>query len=547
MHFILDFIALIKRHKPLFLTMALATVLFFYERTSYHFFQFHPETYLWIQGVTEGVSILICVLAFAITWHTFFLSKNHQNLFLGVAFLAVGILDAMHALSYYGMPDFITRNTVNKANFFWISSRLIGTFAYLSAAFVKPDSKDPDLRPLPLLVTMLTYVGLTFIAVIFLSEYLPAMYVPGTGPTPLMVRLEYLTVAAQAVTAVLFIRIYVKTKQEHYIYFIAALVISIFAEIFFTLHAGEYDTYSLLGHIYKVAMFLLIYQTLFTDSIKKPYMRLIETEGELRDYALRLEEKVEERTRALALKNAELEQFNRLKTDLLAICSHDMKSPIQGSLLTLELLEMEAEGPLTDDQRRSLDMLKKNENEMLSLVTNLLDLARREENALSLKTAPVEVRALVKGWQVNQALLSERRNIAFSVNFPSRYDDLVFDLDEFKLHQVLNNLMSNALKHTSDGGRITLDVDDAPEKGWLLFSLYNSGAPIAEEKLDVIFEKYVQADEKDAGTGLGLSICKMIVEMHGGRIWAEQAYDGNLFLFTLPPAPIKKEESSLAA
>jgi signal transduction histidine kinase len=547
MNSILESITLFKRHKALFLAMVLATVLFFYEWSSYHFVQFHPETYLWIQGVTEGVSILICLMAFVITWHTFFLSKNTQNLFLGIAFLAVGILDAMHALSYYGMPDFITLNTVNKANFFWISSRLIASLAFLAAAFIQPDSKDPDLRPLPLLVTMLSYVGLTFVAVIFFPQYLPAMYVTGTGPTVLMVRLEYLTIAAQAVTAILFIRIFLKTKQEHYLYFIAALNISIYAEIFFTLHYGEYDSYSLLGHIYKVAMFSLIYQMLFTDSIKKPYFKLMYTEDQLRNYALTLEEKVKERTQALVEKNAQLEQFNRLKTDLLAICSHDMKSPIQGSLFTLELLEMEADGPLTDEQRRSLDMLRKNEHEMLSLVTNLLDLARREENALKLKVAPVEVRTMVNGWQVKQALLSEKRNIDFSVNFKSKDDNPVFTLDEFKLNQVLNNLMSNALKHTAEGGRITLDVDDAKEQGWLLFSFFNTGIPISGEKLGMIFDKYAQAEEDESGTGLGLSICKMIVEMHGGRIWAEQAEDGNRFLFTLPPTPIKKEEPSLAA
>jgi hypothetical protein len=103
-------------------------------------------------------------------------------------------------------------------------------------------------------------------------------------------------------------------------------------------------------------MFYLIYQTIFTDSIKKPYWQLMEVKKQLRLNMYSLEKKVRERTRDLAAQKKELERLNRLKTDLLAVCSHDMKSPIQGTILMLDLLMMEA-GKLTAEQKKTLESI----------------------------------------------------------------------------------------------------------------------------------------------------------------------------------------------
>jgi two-component system sensor histidine kinase VicK len=112
---------------------------------------------------------------------------------------------------------------------------------------------------------------------------------------------------------------------------------------------------------------------------------------------------------------------------------------------------------------------------------------------------------------------------------------LIYEVDTFKINQVLNNLMSNAQKFTPDGGEIHLSAGRTLD-GLLGVSLFNSGPAIEKDKLIKIFDKYVQASDcPEAGsTGLGLNIAKTIIEMHGGRIWAESEEGrGTTFTFTL--------------
>ncbi len=111
-------------------------------------------------------------------------------------------------------------------------------------------------------------------------------------------------------------------------------------------------------------------------------------------------------------------------------------------------------------------------------------------------------------------------------------------MDALKITQVLNNLMSNALKFTPAGGEIVLSARKKLN-GHLRVSLFNSGAVINKKKLGTIFERYVQASdgpESKSGAGLGLNIAKTIIEMHGGKIWAKNlASKGSIFSFDIPP------------
>ena len=243
-------------------------------------------------------------------------------------------------------------------------------------------------------------------------------------------------------------------------------------------------------------------------------------------------------TKSVAEKNKELEKINGLKTEIMANCSHDMKSPVQATMFMLELLMMEQEGKLTKEQRETLESIRRNEEDIMSLITNLLDLARHEEGGMSLHKVKTDMRTLLAGWAERQQAITGRKGLAFRFAIEGCEGPLAYEVDTFKITQVLNNLMSNALSYTPTGGEIVLSASKKLN-GHLMVSLYNSGAVIKNEKLATIFERYVQASdgpESKSGAGLGLNIAKTIIEMHGGRIWAKNlARKGNIFSFDIPP------------
>ena len=261
---------------------------------------------------------------------------------------------------------------------------------------------------------------------------------------------------------------------------------------------------------------------------------------------------VRRKTKSLARKKQDLEKRNRQKTEVMAVCSHDMKSPLQTSMLLLENLLAGAEGRLTPGQRESLETVLKSEEEMLGLITNLLDLARREEDVMRVHPVPVDLRGLLEAWAGRQSVVAEKMGLRFASDISAGLaGGSVFMADSFKLHQALNNLASNAFKFTPEGGVVRFKAGLA-EDGWLSASIFNSGPAIPKESLSAIFEKYVQSNENfqqaHEGTGIGLDIAKTIIEMHGGRIWAQSSEgEGNTFFFTLPPGRRKEDKEPAAS
>jgi two-component system sensor histidine kinase KdpD len=235
-----------------------------------------------------------------------------------------------------------------------------------------------------------------------------------------------------------------------------------------------------------------------------------------------------------------LRATEKLQTALLNSISHDLRTPLASITGVLDSLRMD-EGFLDADTRRELVETAYGEAERLNrLVGNLLDMSRLESGTLRISLQPAEIQDLV-GAALN-ALTARLEGHPIHVNIPA--DLPLVPMDYVLVNQVLINLLDNASKYSPENGAIEISASavagSGSSEGAVQVSVDDSGPGIPVEDLERIFEKFyrVKRFENVVGTGLGLSICKGIVEVHGGKIWAENRPEGGVRMaFILPVNP----------
>ncbi|MDD5773890.1 MAG: MASE3 domain-containing protein [bacterium] len=238
--------------------------------------------YLVFHNIIEFFSVMVSLSIFGVGWFAFNQSRNRYALFLSAAFLAVSLIDFMHALSFPGMPDFITPSSTNKGILFWIAARTVSACAFIVSAYIYPETPNHWLSKKNLLIVAFAISGLVFISDIYYPAYLPVMFIEGIGLTPAKIYSECLIVGLFALSFVVYWKRLSKTGDRIFILYLAALIMCIFSELAFTLYKSAYDTYNMLGHIYKLVAFFLIYLGMFEISIQYPYIKLLETSEKLR-------------------------------------------------------------------------------------------------------------------------------------------------------------------------------------------------------------------------------------------------------------------------
>ncbi|MFA4935514.1 MAG: MASE3 domain-containing protein [Candidatus Methanoperedens sp.] len=243
--------------------------------------RFDAATYLVFHNIAEFFSIIVSLSIFSVGWYTYSQSKNKHSLFLSCSFLVIGLIDFMHMLSFPGMPDFITPSSTNKGILFWISARLFSAAAFLASAYIYAYAKNRFLSKYSLLASSFTIVALVFAGAIYYPSYIPPMFIEGAGLTNLKIYLEYVTIGLFTAAFFVYLKLHLKTGNTVHILFLSALIISVFSELAFTLYKSAFDTYNLLGHIYKIAAFYLIYYGVFIESVQRPYVKLKKTGEEL--------------------------------------------------------------------------------------------------------------------------------------------------------------------------------------------------------------------------------------------------------------------------
>jgi len=231
----------------------------------------------------------------------------------------------------------------------------------------------------------------------------------------------------------------------------------------------------------------------------------------------------------------EAENANKNKTAFLANMSHEIRSPLNGIIGFSELL---ADKTLTDVERdRYLNIIQNNGNALISLLSDLIDISKLECSELEItnrRFVPARLMDELKhqfGTSVNGN--AKNVNVVFTRN--SALDEQEIESDPNRLRQILVNLITNAMKFTSQG-RIEIGADISDDK--MIFWVKDSGIGIPYENQKAIFERFRQVESQDSkpiiGFGLGLAISKALVELLGGHLWVESVPDlGSLFIFTI--------------
>jgi light-regulated signal transduction histidine kinase (bacteriophytochrome) len=223
----------------------------------------------------------------------------------------------------------------------------------------------------------------------------------------------------------------------------------------------------------------------------------------------------------------------RARDELLAVVSHDLRSPL--AVILLEAAHLLRHLPETADERartlrESAELIQRSTRRMNALIEDLRVLARMDANSFPLDLQRVESRDLLGDAVTDAQPLAAAKHISLVVDLNN---PPTIDADPHRLSQVLSNLLGNAIKFTPEGGTIT--VCARPRDGALCVTIADTGHGIAPEDVAHIFARYWRPKGSDAeGTGLGLYIARGIVEAHGGRVWVESSPQGATFGFTLP-------------
>jgi signal transduction histidine kinase len=244
------------------------------------------------------------------------------------------------------------------------------------------------------------------------------------------------------------------------------------------------------------------------------------------------------------------EDANQAKSEFLANMSHELRTPLNHIIGFTELLLDKSFGKLTEIQKEYLTDVHDSSKHLLSLINDILDLSKVEAGKLVCDSTEVHIRELL----TNSLVMIKEKALAHSINIATDLNGIpqTIQADERKLKQILYNLLSNAVKFTPDAGRILLSAKRVAEaekqvrglsdsdKDYIQISVEDSGIGIDKENLVMIFEPFEQVDNTTSrrfqGTGLGLSLTKSLVELHGGKIWADSEGEGKgtAFSFCIP-------------
>ncbi|MFA6170711.1 MAG: PAS domain-containing sensor histidine kinase [Candidatus Margulisiibacteriota bacterium] len=226
-------------------------------------------------------------------------------------------------------------------------------------------------------------------------------------------------------------------------------------------------------------------------------------------------------------------KLEKLQDDLTHMIIHDLKNPLTGIQGSADLLLTGQVGPVNDGQKKLVQIVSSSAKKLFNLIMDILDIKKMEDNKLELAKTTFSAQELVKNlvWIISLGQQQEKEVVFNQIG------ELSITADQNLVTRVLENLLSNSIKHTPQGGKINLQIKK--DGNQVLFEVIDSGEGIPAESLGRVFDKFFKVTDQTMktkiDTGLGLTFCKLAVEAHGGKIGVESTVGkGSRFYFSLP-------------
>jgi len=259
--------------------------------------------------------------------------------------------------------------------------------------------------------------------------------------------------------------------------------------------------------------------------------KAIATQASIHLETVRLNEELQKRA-------AELQEMDRLKSGFLANMSHELRTPLNSILGFSDVMLMELDGPLTPNMNDDLRLIQKNGQHLLHLINDVLDMAKIESGRMNLNPEKFRLHNMLEEVNSITSTLASEKNLSLFIEEDSDQEIEIY-ADNTRLRQVMINLVNNAIKFT-EKGKIAIRASKL-DNTTVLISVKDTGIGISADKLEDVFQEFMQVDtsttRKAGGTGLGLPISRRLIQMHGGRLWAESTGvpgEGSTFFVELP-------------
>jgi signal transduction histidine kinase len=250
-----------------------------------------------------------------------------------------------------------------------------------------------------------------------------------------------------------------------------------------------------------------------------------------------LSDRLGARNLELAAANAELRQLDEVKSRFISVAAHELRNPLASIIGYVELLLEEGAEPITLDQKQCIEVIDRSSQRLLAITNNLLDITRIEAGRIELTLQRVNIINIIENVSSE---LQPRLNAKKQMLILDAASEVPLVLvDETRTSQILNHILSNAIKYTAEKGKITIKLAITEEQQFVLVSIADTGIGITPADQSKIFRSFYRASNVylagESGTGLGLSITRSLVELQGGKVWFESELGkGSTFYVTFP-------------